>query len=171
MINARNAVARRRQTGPVSLRPDEIILAQAHISNGIFWKTLIVFMLAILVAVFIALNLGVFLGVVALMMLVWNSFIRHVLLMVVTDQRVIVRSGTIMQETVDLRLDRIESVEIQRTLAGYMFGYASVIVTGMGVRLAFVPFIANADRLRVTIDEMLYQRANKPLAVYDVGMG
>ena len=57
-----------------------------------------------------------------------------------------------------MRLERIESVEIQRTLVGQFLNYATLMVTGTGSRLAFIPYIENAAEIRNVIDDILYKR-------------
>ncbi len=167
-MDARKTMHARKNKAPVVLRPDEKILAQAVISNGIYWKSIAVLCLAILFGVFFAVELFLFLTGVAVLMAVFATVIREILMMVVTDQRVIIRVGTILIETIDLRLDRIESVELQNTLIGQLIGYSSVIVTGTGTRLAYVPFVANVSPIRVAIDEILYKREQKPIKVHPV---
>ncbi len=167
-MDARKTLAARKNKAPIVLRADEKIVAQAVISAGIYWKTIAVFCVAALFGIFIAIELCLFLIGVALLMAVFATVVREILLMVVTDQRVVVRVGTILIETIDLRLDRIESVELQNTLIGQLIGYSSVIVTGTGTRLAFVPFVANGTQVRTALDDILYKREQKPINVHTV---
>lgn len=158
-MDARKSLkSRSRADSPVPLRNGERFLIQAQISSGIYWKTVAVFIVAALFGAFIAFELALFLSGVAMLMALFATVIREILMLVVTDQRVVVRVGTILIETIDLRLDKIESVELQRTLIGQILGYSSVIVTGTGSRLALVPFIANGPQVRAVLDDMLYQR-------------
>lgn len=147
-----------RKSGPLALRPGEHILARAIISRGIFWKSIAVTILAVFMGLFVAPNLGIFFALVALVMFLFNAIIKELLMLVVTDQRVVIRYGTIKIDTVNLRLDRIESVELQRTIVGQVLGYSSVVITGTGTRLAFIPFVSNGDQVRNTLDEILYRR-------------
>lgn len=167
-MDARKTLKSMRQNGPIALRPGEVILGQAVISQGIYWKSVAVFILALLIGFLWAWQVGAFLTVVATLMLVFAGIIQKILMLVVTDQRVVTRTGTILVETVDLRLDRIESVELQRTLVGQVLGYSSVVITGTGTRLAFIPFVANGTHIRTVIDEILYKREQTPLTVHNV---
>jgi len=49
-----------------------------------------------------------------------------------TNKRVVARFGIISLSTLEIRLDKIESVSVQQTLFGRLFGYGSVIVRGTG---------------------------------------
>lgn len=142
---------------PVALREGEAVLARADISQGIYWKALTFFIIA-LPLLWVATPLGILFMSVAGVAFAYAFLIRHALLMVVTNQRVLVRSGIIKVDTVQLRYDRIESVEIQRTIPGQFLSYATVIVTGTGSRLAFIPYMANAQHVRDVLDDMLYKR-------------
>ena len=102
--------------------------------------------------------MGAFLGFVSLLVFGYAFLLRSFLLLIVTNQRVFFRSGLIKVDTVQLRLDKIESVEIQRTLVGHALGYGTVLLTGTGSRLAFIPFLSNAAEIRNVIDELLYER-------------
>lgn len=64
-----------------------------------------------------------------------------------------------------MRYDRIESVEIQRTIPGQLLGYATVMITGVGAKLGFIPYLDNAVKIRDVINEILYKREEKPTHV------
>jgi hypothetical protein len=145
----------------VALREGEEVIARAEISVGIYWKTIAVLALAIIIGL-LAWQLGVLLLIVTVLMFLYAFAIRHALFLVVTNQRIFVRAGIIKVDTVQLRLDRIESVEIQRTIPGQIFNYATLMVSGTGAMLAFIPFMSNAQQIRDIIDEMLYKREEKP---------
>ncbi len=149
---------------PVALREGEVVLGKAKISQGIYWKTIALFVIAILLLIF-ATPLGVLFLFVTLISFIYAYLIRHALLMVVTNQRVLVRSGIIKVDTVQLRFDRIESVEIQRTIPGQFLNFATIVVTGIGSRLAYIPYAENAVQIRDILNEVAYKREEKPTHV------
>ena len=157
MVDAKTALRNRSADLPVSLREGEKVLGRAFVAYGVYWKTIAVFTIAALLSL-IAVPLGVFLSGVGFALFVYEFLLRKLLLMFITNQRVILRSGIIKIDTVQIRLDRIESVEIQRTLIGQLMGYATLVITGTGTRLAFIPYLANAPQLRNILDDILYQR-------------
>ncbi len=149
---------------PVALREGEVVLGRAIISQGIYWKTIAFFVIAIMLLV-LATPLGVlFLGV-TLVAFCYAFMVKNALLMIVTNQRVLVRSGIIKVDTVQLRFDRIESVEIQRTIPGQFLNYATIVVTGIGSRLAYIPYAENAVEIRDILNEVAYKREEKPTHV------
>lgn len=145
---------------PSALREGEKVLIKGKISEGIYWKAFAVLMLALLLCL-IAIQLAVFMGIVALLTFGYASLLRKFLLIVVTNERIFFRSGLIKVDTVQVRLDRVESVEIQRTITGQLLGYGTVVLTGVGSRYSFIRYLANAPEIRNVIDELLYQREKK----------
>ena len=141
----------------ITLRDGEEILIEAVISNAIFWKSLAVVVLAVLIGI-LAWQLGVFLLIVAAITAMIAATIKKFLFLALTDQRVFVRTGVIKIDTVQLRFETIESVEVQRTIVGQVLGYANVVITGMGNRFTIVPFVENADAFRDRLDEVLFEK-------------
>ncbi|HNQ92576.1 MAG TPA: PH domain-containing protein [Alphaproteobacteria bacterium] len=142
---------------PTSLREGETVLARGVISSAIFWKAGAVLLFALLIGL-LAPPLGYFLCLVSLLMFIYTMILRSILMLIVTNQRIFFRSGIIKVDTVQVRLERVESVEIQRTLVGHMLNYGTVVLTGVGSRFSFIPFLANAAHIRNVIDDLLYKR-------------
>lgn len=145
---------------PISLHEGEKIVIRGAVSDAIFWKAFGVFLIAICFAL-IAIPLGIFLGLVALLTFFYAALLKKFLLLIVTNERIFFRSGLLKVDTVQVRLDRVESVEIQRTIMGQFLSYGTVVLTGIGSRYSFIPYLANAAELRNVIDELLYQRDKK----------
>ncbi len=51
----------------------------------------------------------------------------------VTNKRVILKTGIISRHTEELKLSSIETVEIEQSIWGRMFGYGTVKLTGRGI--------------------------------------
>lgn len=135
------------------LLPGETILQSAIIHNGIYWTAGAVLVLAVLFSVFIAYQLGVLLALVALLMAVYAYLRKEILMLVVTDKRVLVRYGLLQVDVVDLHFDKIESIELERMLPGYMMGYSNVVIMGTGNRYIVIPYVANGIQIRRTYNE------------------
>src|SRR5215210_6857204 len=50
----------------------------------------------------------------------------------VTDRRVIYKTGLIQRHTVEINLDKIESVDVDQSVLGRLFGYGTVTIRGTG---------------------------------------
>ena len=80
---------------------------------------------------------------------------QHYLILAVTNKRVLARYGLLQMDVVDIRLSKIESIDLERMLLGHILGYATVVVMGTGQRVIRVPFIGNADVFRRYYNEMV----------------
>lgn len=150
-------LAARHQDLPSSLREGEAILVRGIISNAIFWKATAILFIALLIGL-VAAPLGYFICFVSFLAFAYAFILKSILMLVVTNQRVFFRSGIVKVDTVQVRLERIESVEIQRTIVGHFLNYGTVVLTGTGTRFSYIPFLANAAEVRNVIDELLYKR-------------
>jgi uncharacterized membrane protein YdbT with pleckstrin-like domain len=54
---------------------------------------------------------------------------------IVTSRRVIYKTGFISRNTVEMNLDKVESVLVQQSLVGRMFDYGAVVIRGVGAGL------------------------------------
>jgi len=61
------------------------------------------------------------------------AFIRRATTeLAVTDHRVIYKSGLLSRHTIEMNRDKVESVDVDQTLLGRIFGYGTIIVRGTG---------------------------------------
>ena len=61
----------------------------------------------------------------------------------VTDHRVIVKRGILSLHTVELNVDKVESVDVDQSLLGRMFDFGMVTIHGVGARWDPIPLIAD----------------------------
>jgi uncharacterized membrane protein YdbT with pleckstrin-like domain len=148
----------------VSVLPDEKVIRVANFHWGIYWKGLVVAAFAVLLLIYVF-NLGLFMGFVAGSMLGLAYITKHFMLLILTNKRLLIRTGLLRMDTVQMSLERIESVELERTIPGMLMGYASVVVTGTGSRIMAVPYVENAHIFRRLTDEQIYAETHKPKQV------
>ena len=72
-----------------------------------------------------------------------------------TNKRVIAKFGFIRRHTIDLRLNKIESVQVNQGMFGRIFNYGSLSISGSGNPQAPVPFIANPMKFRNELTQYL----------------
>ncbi len=132
---------------------EEVIL-RARLHNAIYWKSVAVLLLAVLF-IFIIPPFALIFSIVGIFMLCVSILTQHYLLLAITNKRVLARYGLLQMDVVDIRLSKIESIDLERMLPGHIFGYASVVVAGTGQRLMRVPYIANAESFRRYYNEMV----------------
>jgi uncharacterized membrane protein YdbT with pleckstrin-like domain len=50
----------------------------------------------------------------------------------ITDKRIIIKEGLISRRTIEMNLNKVESVGVQQGILGRLLGYGSLIITGTG---------------------------------------
>jgi uncharacterized membrane protein YdbT with pleckstrin-like domain len=68
-------------------------------------------------------------GVVALLM---GLVRRNATEMAVTNRRVVVKTGLASRKTIEMLLNKVESIEVTETAFGRMLGYGTIVVIGTG---------------------------------------
>jgi len=83
---------------------------------------------------------------------------------VVTNTRVVVKTGLISRQTKEINVSRIESVNVDQSVLGRTFGYGTVTVQGTGGGIAPLAYVAKPLMLRGqllaeprTADEMAFR--------------
>jgi len=127
-----------------NLQPGEKVLYSTN-AHWIFFLPAI--LLWILVAVFLVLSgmvptgsplmlvcwaLAAIVAVVALYKTVTAWFHRWTTETDVTNLRVVHKTGFINRQTFEMSLDKIESVDVDQSIPGRLFGYGNVTITGVG---------------------------------------
>ena len=131
----------------------EKVLATSEIHTGIYWKSIAVFVFGLIVALLLVRELGILLILVSGAMALYAYILSSILLFVVTNKRILARYGILMVDVVDMHFDKVESVELERMLPGYLMGYSNLVVMGTGNRYIVIPYIANGPLLRRAYNE------------------
>jgi uncharacterized membrane protein YdbT with pleckstrin-like domain len=71
----------------------------------------------------------------------------------VTDRRVIYKTGLISRRTVEMNMDKVESVDVTQDIFGRIFNYGTVLIRGTGASLEPLSTIASPLALRNAITE------------------
>src|SRR5271169_6702385 len=62
-----------------------------------------------------------------------RAFIRRATTeLAITDHRIIYKTGLLARHTVEMNRDKVESVDVDQTLLGRIFGYGTIVVRGTG---------------------------------------
>jgi uncharacterized membrane protein YdbT with pleckstrin-like domain len=65
-------------------------------------------------------------------MVIWEAFVDNKTTeLVITSKRVFHKTGWLSRTVVELKLSRFESITVQQSLAGRIFNYGTVTITGM----------------------------------------
>jgi uncharacterized membrane protein YdbT with pleckstrin-like domain len=80
---------------------------------------------------------------------------RNATEMAVTNRRVLIKTGMGSRRTLDLMLSRVESIGVEETTMGRVFGYGSVVVRGTGGTPEPFMMIAHPQEFRRAVQEQI----------------
>ena len=72
-----------------------------------------------------------FLAAAAAMFVAW--FRRWTTEIAVTDRRIIYKRGFIRRRTIEMHLDKVESVDVDQSILGRIMNYGDILIRGVGV--------------------------------------
>jgi uncharacterized membrane protein YdbT with pleckstrin-like domain len=72
----------------------------------------------------------------------------------VTNKRVIVKTGLISRRTLEMNLNKIESVNVDQSIFGRLFGYGTITIIGTGGTKESFPNISEPLKFRKKFQEL-----------------
>ena len=78
-------------------------------------------------------------------------FRRRMTELSVTTQRVVYKRGFIWRRTVEMNLDKVETVDVEQTIGGRLLGYGTVRIRGTGQGIEAMERVGSPSRLRTAI--------------------
>ncbi len=94
-------------------------------------------------------------GIIFFLIGVYNYFKYTCVEMVVTDKRVVYKSGIFASTTNELRLEKIEGVSVNRSFTGAMIGYGDILFSGVGAATVVFPNVADPMTIKTAVDGIL----------------
>lgn len=79
-----------------------------------------------------------------------------------TNKRVIAKFGFIRRTTVELRVEKIESLGVDQGILGRLLGYGSIVVRGSGGTNTPIPNIANPLEFRHKVNFFVEELSKQP---------
>jgi uncharacterized membrane protein YdbT with pleckstrin-like domain len=99
----------------------------------------------------VGLTVAVILALLALASALRAWFRRATTEIAVTDRRIILKRGFIRRHTVEMNMQKVESVDVDQTLIGRLFNYGNVTVRGTGSTFETIRKIDAPLKLRTTV--------------------
>jgi uncharacterized membrane protein YdbT with pleckstrin-like domain len=131
------------------LQPNETVKHESHI-HWIVYLPGTIFVILALAAYFFGrlvvpqtwtsaetwpMAIGVALLVIALYLLLGAFFSRWTTELAITDRRIIFKRGFIRRHTIEMNMDKIESVDVDQSILGRMLNFGDITVRGTGTGL------------------------------------
>ncbi len=80
-----------------------------------------------------------------LLLWLWAWIVYATTELAITNKRVIAKTGLIQRRTIEMFLEKIESIQIDQSVLGRLFDFGTVVISGTGVHSA--PFKNISDPL------------------------
>jgi Bacterial PH domain len=90
---------------------------------------------------------------------------RNATEMAVTTRRVVIKQGLVNRKTVELLLNKIETIEVSEPMAGRMFGYGSITMVGTGGTSEPFHRISHPLQFRSAVQQQLEKLTAGPLSL------
>jgi uncharacterized membrane protein YdbT with pleckstrin-like domain len=141
------------------LRPEEKVIFHTTIHWIVYWPAVVFLILAVAAwALSVHFNLtgraaqACTVAALILALLALVAFLRAFLRrlgteIVVTDNRVIYKRGLISRHTLEMNASKIETVDVEQSFWGRIFGYGAVVIRGTGG--TFEPLVGVASPLQL----------------------
>ena len=126
------------------LQPGEPIAYAAKLHWLIYGKTILLLIISVMLLgvglsiddnrnITVALGIGAVVFALVGLFTGLRAFIRRAATeLAVTDHRVIYKTGLLSRHTIEMNRDKVESVDVDQTLLGRLFGYGTITVRGTG---------------------------------------
>jgi Bacterial PH domain len=92
---------------------------------------------------------------VALLVFGYGVAKRNATQMGVTNRRVLIKTGMASRRTLDMMLSKVESIGVEETFWGRMFGYGSVVIHGTGGTPESFVMIAHPQQFRQSVQKQV----------------
>lgn len=152
------------------LQPGETVLQEGHLHWFIYWRAFLFLIIACAVAslYFLAPDLSpdrspdptlqkaAFIGggallAIAILFFIGAAIRRRSTELAVTDHRIIYKTGVFSRHTMEMNRSKVESVDVDQSFFGRIFGYGTILVRGTGGSLEPLPNIQDPLTLRSRI--------------------
>jgi len=142
------------------LEPGEQVRYRATVSWTIYTQAILLTICALASLVAGALNAelthfswfaAIVFAVAAIVAFLPAWFRRWTTEIAVTDRRVILKRGLIRRHTVEMNMQKVESVDVDQTLIGRLFNYGNVTIRGTGSTFEKLSWIDSPLTLRTTV--------------------
>jgi uncharacterized membrane protein YdbT with pleckstrin-like domain len=90
--------------------------------------------------------------------------------MAVTNRRVVVKQGLVSRKTIEMLLNKIETIEVSEPMVGRMLGYGSITIIGTGGTSEPFHKIAQPLPFRSEVQQQLEKLSAGPALANGVGL-
>jgi uncharacterized membrane protein YdbT with pleckstrin-like domain len=142
------------------LEPDETVVYRTRPSWTLYTPAFLLALCALIVlgvewnytgVEAVSLTIATIFALLALASFLRAWFRRMTTEIAVTDRRIILKRGFIRRHTVEMNMQKVESVDVDQTLVGRIFNYGDVTVRGTGSTFETLRMIDAPIKLRTSV--------------------
>ncbi|MDX2345639.1 MAG: PH domain-containing protein [Legionella sp.] len=74
----------------------------------------------------------------------------------IKEKQVVLRSGILVRQTIDVPLSKIESIDIKQSIIGSLLKYGSLVITGTGGTRQSIGYVARPLTCRRHIEQLMH---------------
>ncbi|MBP5399159.1 MAG: PH domain-containing protein [Alphaproteobacteria bacterium] len=100
-------------------------------------------------------------ALLALIYILWVFLKLKFTEMACTNKRIIYKTGVISLKTAEIKVDKIESIQIEQTFWGRIFGCGNIIFSGTGTAKVKFYDVSNPWQIKTRIEESLDEGVSK----------
>ena len=134
------------------------IVYQARLHWIIFFWPAIVFASALYVSEVSPLfrNIGHITALLSLVWLVVMVMTYYFSVLIIKERQIILCTGILTRQTLDLSLNKIESIDIRQSVLGSLFQYGSLVITGTGGTRQYINYLNQPLTCRRHIEQLMH---------------
>lgn len=119
--------------------------------------SLAVFAMILGIEIFQLKEVALFLLVFALIwcVMVWTNY--HFSSVTIKKKQVILRTGMLVRQTIDIPLTKIESIDIRQSIMGSLLRYGALVITGTGGTRHMINFLDKPLTCRRYIEQLMHE--------------
>ncbi|KTD32497.1 PH domain-containing protein [Legionella israelensis] len=100
-------------------------------------------------------EVSLFLGGFALLWIAMTWVTYYFSSLVIKKNQVILRTGLLVRKTIDIPLNKIESIDISQTIIGSIFRYGTLVITGTGGTRHLINYLCKPLTCRRYIEQLM----------------
>lgn len=143
------------------LQPGETVRYRGRLSRIVFVRPALLLLVGVIVAAIasrfdaaavpVVLALAGIAVLLGLLDLARKALDRWGTEITVTDQRVVIKTGLVRRRTIEMNLDRIESVDVSQGIVGRLFNFGDIMVRGTGAGIEPLSLISRPLEFRRSV--------------------
>lgn len=89
------------------------------------------------------------------LLVIWGTY--HFSSLIIKKKQIILRTGILVRQTVDIPFSKIESIDIRQSILGSLLNYGSLMITGTGGSRQAIQFLRKPLTCRRYIEQLMYE--------------